>query len=66
MNIQFLYEHRKGSVVNEYGRPESMDYIVDEEWFSSSKIELFYTIFSSTASEKWESDSVVSTLPFSA
>ncbi|ORE22229.1 hypothetical protein BCV71DRAFT_271282 [Rhizopus microsporus] len=52
MNIQFLYEHRKGSVVNEYGRPESMDYIVDEEWFSSSKIELFYTIFSSTASEK--------------
>ncbi|KAG1549865.1 hypothetical protein G6F46_002733 [Rhizopus delemar] len=33
MNIQFLYENEKGSVVDEYGRPEPMDYIVDEEQF---------------------------------
>jgi hypothetical protein len=33
MNIQFLFENRKGSVVDEYGRPEPMDYIVDEEQF---------------------------------
>jgi hypothetical protein len=31
MNIQFLFENGKGSVVDEYGRPEPMDYIVDEE-----------------------------------
>ncbi|CEI99688.1 hypothetical protein RMCBS344292_13770 [Rhizopus microsporus] len=30
MNIQFLFENGKGSVVDEYGRPKSMDYIVDE------------------------------------
>ncbi|KAG1147090.1 hypothetical protein G6F37_009566 [Rhizopus arrhizus] len=33
MNIQFLYENGKGSVVDEYGRAEPMDYIVDEEQF---------------------------------
>ncbi|KAI9271905.1 hypothetical protein BDA99DRAFT_602624 [Phascolomyces articulosus] len=33
MNIQFLYENGKGSVVDEYGKPEPMDYIVDEEQF---------------------------------
>ncbi|ORE09280.1 hypothetical protein BCV72DRAFT_302873 [Rhizopus microsporus var. microsporus] len=33
MNIQFLYENGKGSAVDEYGRPEPMDYIVDEEQF---------------------------------
>ncbi|KAG1163202.1 hypothetical protein G6F37_001443 [Rhizopus arrhizus] len=33
MNIQLLFENGKGSVVDEYGRPESMDYIVDEEQF---------------------------------
>ncbi|KAG1151437.1 hypothetical protein G6F37_001754 [Rhizopus arrhizus] len=33
MNIQFLYENGKGSVVDEYDRPEPMDYIVDEEQF---------------------------------
>ena len=33
MNIQFLFENGKGSVVDEYGRPEPMDYIVDEEQF---------------------------------
>lgn len=33
MNIQFLFENGKGSVVGEYGRPEPMDYIVDEEQF---------------------------------
>ncbi|KAG0739997.1 hypothetical protein G6F16_009761 [Rhizopus arrhizus] len=33
MNIQCLYENGKGSVVDEYGRPEPMDYIVDEEQF---------------------------------
>ena len=34
MNIQFFYENGKGSVVDEYGRPEPMNYIVDEEQFS--------------------------------
>ena len=33
MSIQFLFENGKGSVVDEYGRPEPMDYIVDEEQF---------------------------------
>ncbi|CEP19673.1 hypothetical protein [Parasitella parasitica] len=33
MNIQFLYENEKGSAVDEYGRSEPMDYIVDEEQF---------------------------------
>ena len=33
MNIQFLYENGKDSVVDEYDRPEPMDYIVDEEQF---------------------------------
>jgi hypothetical protein len=33
MNIQLLYENGKGSVVDEYGRPEPMDYMVDEEQF---------------------------------
>ena len=33
MNIQFLFENGKGSVIDEYGRPEPMDYIVDEEQF---------------------------------
>jgi hypothetical protein len=33
MNIQFLYENGEGSVVDKYGRPEPMDYIVDEEQF---------------------------------
>lgn len=31
MSIQFLYEDGNGAVVDEYGRPEPMDYIVDEE-----------------------------------
>ncbi|KAG1137718.1 hypothetical protein G6F37_010968 [Rhizopus arrhizus] len=33
MNIQFLFENGKGSVVDRYGGPEPMDYIVDEEQF---------------------------------
>ncbi|GAB5590838.1 hypothetical protein Unana1_05738 [Umbelopsis nana] len=31
MSIQFLYEDGKGIVVDEHGKPEPMDYIVDEE-----------------------------------
>ncbi|ORE21517.1 hypothetical protein BCV71DRAFT_261148 [Rhizopus microsporus] len=56
MNIQFVFENGKRSVIDEYGRPEPMDYIVDEEQFSSSNIELSYTIFSSTASRDREKD----------
>lgn len=57
MTIEFLYENGKGSVVDEYDRPEPMDSIpmdsiVDEEQFSSWNIELSYTIFSSTASPR--------------
>jgi transposase len=33
MNIQFLFENGKGSVVDEYGRPKPVDYIIDEEQF---------------------------------
>ncbi|KAI8361788.1 hypothetical protein EDC96DRAFT_565916 [Choanephora cucurbitarum] len=47
MNIHFLFENGQGSVVDEYGRPEPMDYIVDEEQF---RLEFSYTIFSSDAS----------------
>lgn len=35
MNIQFSYENEKGSVVDEYSKPEPMDYIVDEGQFWS-------------------------------
>ncbi|KAI7856495.1 hypothetical protein BDC45DRAFT_580495 [Circinella umbellata] len=31
MNIRFLYENGKGSVVDKYGMPKPVDYIVDEE-----------------------------------
>ncbi|KAG1166527.1 hypothetical protein G6F36_012911 [Rhizopus arrhizus] len=31
MNIHFLFENGKGSVVDEYGRPKPMDYIVNDE-----------------------------------
>ncbi|EIE81764.1 hypothetical protein RO3G_06469 [Rhizopus delemar RA 99-880] len=33
INIQFLFENGKGSVVDEYDRPGPMDYTVDEEQF---------------------------------
>lgn len=33
MSIQFLYEDGNGTVVDEYGRPEAMHYIVDEEQY---------------------------------
>ncbi|KAL0086083.1 hypothetical protein F4703DRAFT_1928519 [Phycomyces blakesleeanus] len=33
MNIQFMFENKKGSVVDKYGRSEPMNYIVDEEQF---------------------------------
>ncbi|CEG79839.1 hypothetical protein RMATCC62417_14255 [Rhizopus microsporus] len=33
MSIQFLYEDAKKTVADEYGRPEPMDYIVDEEQY---------------------------------
>jgi hypothetical protein len=33
MSIQFLYGDGKGTIVDEYGRPEPMDYIVDEEQY---------------------------------
>ncbi|ORE05383.1 hypothetical protein BCV72DRAFT_336634 [Rhizopus microsporus var. microsporus] len=52
MNIQSLYGNEKGSVMDEYGRPESMDYIADKEQFSSSNIEFSYclNVVSSAAS----------------
>jgi hypothetical protein len=56
MNIQFLFENGKGSVVDEYGRPEPMDYIVDEEQFRLETLSSHYTIFSSTASGEREKD----------
>lgn len=31
MSVQFLYEDGQGNVVYENGRPELMDYIVDQE-----------------------------------
>jgi hypothetical protein len=30
MSIQFIYEDGNGTVVDEYGRPKTMYYIVDE------------------------------------
>lgn len=33
MSIQFLYKDVKGAVVDECGRPEPIDYIVDEEQY---------------------------------
>ncbi|KAL1929229.1 hypothetical protein VTP01DRAFT_2288 [Rhizomucor pusillus] len=34
MSIQFFYEDGQGVVVDEHGRPEPMDYIVDEEQYA--------------------------------
>lgn len=31
MNVQLLFENGKGSVVDGYGKPEPMNYIVDEK-----------------------------------
>ncbi|KAL0097472.1 hypothetical protein J3Q64DRAFT_1828717 [Phycomyces blakesleeanus] len=33
MNIQLLFEDGKGSVIDKYGRPEPMNYTIDEEQF---------------------------------
>ncbi|KAL0095318.1 hypothetical protein F4703DRAFT_1922970 [Phycomyces blakesleeanus] len=33
MNIQLLFEDGKGSVIDKYGRPEPMNYTIDEEHF---------------------------------
>lgn len=38
MSARFLYEYRQGNVVDENGRPESMDYIVDQEQFALETI----------------------------
>ncbi|KAL1930688.1 hypothetical protein VTP01DRAFT_10850 [Rhizomucor pusillus] len=34
MSIQFFYEDGQGNAVDEYGRPEPMDYVVDEEQYA--------------------------------
>ena len=44
MNIQFLFENGKGSVVDEYGRSEPMGYIVDEEQFCLETLSLIHNI----------------------
>ena len=49
MNIRFLYEDGKGSVVDKYGMPKPVDYIVDEEQFRLGTL-------SSTASGERERD----------
>ena len=38
MSAQFLYEDGQGNVVDENGRPEPMDYIVDQEHFALGTI----------------------------
>lgn len=38
MSTQFLYEDGQGNVVDENGRPEPMDYIVDQEQFALETI----------------------------
>ncbi|KAL1935145.1 hypothetical protein VTP01DRAFT_4285 [Rhizomucor pusillus] len=34
MSIQFFYEDGEGNAVDDYGRPEPMDYVVDEEQYA--------------------------------
>ncbi|CEI94898.1 hypothetical protein RMCBS344292_09101 [Rhizopus microsporus] len=34
MSFQIFYEDRHGNAVDEYGRPEPMDYIIDEERYA--------------------------------
>lgn len=38
MSIQFFHEDGQGVVVEEHGRPEPMDYIVDEEQYAFETI----------------------------
>ncbi|KAL1936110.1 hypothetical protein VTP01DRAFT_244 [Rhizomucor pusillus] len=40
MDNQFFYEDGHGNVVDEYGRPEPMDYLVDEETYALETVSL--------------------------
>ncbi|ORE09951.1 hypothetical protein BCV72DRAFT_316834, partial [Rhizopus microsporus var. microsporus] len=59
MNVQFLFENGKGSVVDEYGRHELMDYIVDEEQFRLGTLS-FHTQY--LAQLPLESENVIETM----
>ncbi|KAG1440623.1 hypothetical protein G6F56_011845 [Rhizopus delemar] len=56
MNIQFLFENGKGSLINEYGRPEPIDYIVDEEQFRLETLSSHTQYLAQPASGEREKD----------
>lgn len=55
MSIQFLYEDGKGTVVDECGRPEPMEYIVDDEQYRLEALNS-HTRYLSTLHEQGENE----------
>jgi hypothetical protein len=55
MSIQFLYEDGKGAVVDENGKPEPMDYIVDDEQYRLETLSS-YTRYLSTLPQQGENE----------
>ncbi|GAB5593207.1 hypothetical protein Unana1_08107 [Umbelopsis nana] len=58
MSIQFFYEDGQGSAIDEYGRPEPMDYVVDEERYALETISS-YTRYLHNRPRKSDAKSVV-------
>ncbi|KAL1935749.1 hypothetical protein VTP01DRAFT_4889 [Rhizomucor pusillus] len=47
MSVQFFYEDGQGTVVDEHGRPDPMDYVVDEEQYAleTDEVRFFKLLF---------------------
>lgn len=59
MSIQLLYENGKGTVVDEYGKPEPMDYVVDEEQYALETVSSYTQyLFNLSHDKDGESDAM--------
>jgi hypothetical protein len=52
MSIEYLYKDRKGTVVDEYGRPEPMYYTVEEEQYCIEKLSSYTQCLSTLLQQK--------------
>lgn len=60
MNVQFFYEDGQGTVVDEHGRPEPMDYVVDEEQYALETVSSYTQYLRNTPRERdRESDAML-------
>jgi hypothetical protein len=62
MSIQFLYEDGNGMVVDECGRPEPMDYIVDEEQYALETVSSYTQFMSSLVPDRDNESNVMQTV----